>query len=210
VGAPRCAPRPRTGRRAAPGTGLRNPYAVGGLIVVVAVVATLVVCLVIALLALVAWVTAYALAVGVAAVVATGGGVPGGVGPGRSCRAPPGVLSVRKRRPRVARSGVFDTRPGGSNHQERARRVGAPESAATAIKEIGHRGSTRRARLSSRLIHVRSPRSGLPSSRSRTAKARLVTVSVHHRAYLENERKSLPGPGASRSTSPGIWATTGS
>jgi hypothetical protein len=52
----------------------RNPYALGGLVVAVAVVATLVACLVIALLALVAWVTAHAVAVGVgmAAVVATG------------------------------------------------------------------------------------------------------------------------------------------
>jgi hypothetical protein len=52
----------------------RNPYALGGLVVAVAVVATLVVCLVIALLALVAWVTAHAVAVGVgvAAVVVTG------------------------------------------------------------------------------------------------------------------------------------------
>ena len=51
----------------------RNPYALGGLVVGVAVVATLVVCLVIALLALVAWVSAHALAVGVgiAAVVVT-------------------------------------------------------------------------------------------------------------------------------------------
>ena len=52
----------------------RNPYALGGLVVAVAVVATLVACLVIALLALVAWVTAHAVAVGVgmAAVVVTG------------------------------------------------------------------------------------------------------------------------------------------
>jgi hypothetical protein len=52
----------------------RNPYALGGLVVAVAVVATLVVCLVIALVALVAWVTAHAVAVGVgvAAVVVTG------------------------------------------------------------------------------------------------------------------------------------------
>jgi hypothetical protein len=51
----------------------RNPYALGGLVVVAAVVATLVACLVIALLALVAWVTAHAVAVGVglAAVVVT-------------------------------------------------------------------------------------------------------------------------------------------
>ena len=52
----------------------RNPYALGGLVVAVAVVATLVACLVIALLALVAWVTAHAVAVGVgtAAVLVTG------------------------------------------------------------------------------------------------------------------------------------------
>ena len=52
----------------------RNPYALGALVVAVAVVATLVACLVIALLALVAWVTAHAVAVGVgmAAVVVTG------------------------------------------------------------------------------------------------------------------------------------------
>jgi hypothetical protein len=52
----------------------RNPSALGGLVVAVAVVATLVVCLVIALVALVAWVTAHAVAVGVgmAAVVVTG------------------------------------------------------------------------------------------------------------------------------------------
>jgi hypothetical protein len=52
----------------------RNPYALGGLVVAVAVVATLVACLVIALLALVAWLTAHAVAVGVgmAAVVITG------------------------------------------------------------------------------------------------------------------------------------------
>ncbi len=52
----------------------RNPYALGGLVVAVAVVATLVACLVIALLALVAWVTAHAVAVGVgmAAVMVTG------------------------------------------------------------------------------------------------------------------------------------------
>jgi hypothetical protein len=52
----------------------RNPYALGGLVVAVAVVATLVACLVIALVALVAWVTAHAVAVGVgmAAVVVTG------------------------------------------------------------------------------------------------------------------------------------------
>ena len=52
----------------------RNPYALGGLVVAVAVVATLVACLVIALLALLAWVTAHAVAVGVgmAAVTVTG------------------------------------------------------------------------------------------------------------------------------------------
>jgi hypothetical protein len=52
----------------------RNPYALGGLFVAVAVVATLVACLVIALLALVAWVTAHAVAVsvGIAVVVVTG------------------------------------------------------------------------------------------------------------------------------------------
>ena len=52
----------------------RDPYALGGLVVAVAVVATLVACLVIALLALVAWVTAHAVAVGVgmAAVMVTG------------------------------------------------------------------------------------------------------------------------------------------
>jgi hypothetical protein len=52
----------------------RNPYALSGLVVAVAVVATLVACLVIALLALVAWVTAHAVAVGVgmAAVAVTG------------------------------------------------------------------------------------------------------------------------------------------
>jgi hypothetical protein len=52
----------------------RNPYALSGLVVAVAVVATLVACLVIALLALVAWVTAHAVAVGVGmtAVVVTG------------------------------------------------------------------------------------------------------------------------------------------
>jgi hypothetical protein len=52
----------------------RNPYALGGLVIAVAVAATLVACLVIALLALVAWVTAHAVAVGVgmAAVVVTG------------------------------------------------------------------------------------------------------------------------------------------
>jgi hypothetical protein len=51
----------------------RNPYALGGLVVAVAVVATLVACLVIALVALVAWVTAHAVAVGVgmAAVAVT-------------------------------------------------------------------------------------------------------------------------------------------
>jgi hypothetical protein len=52
----------------------RNPYALGGLVIAIAVVATLVACLVIALLALVAWVTAHAVAVGVgmAAVMVTG------------------------------------------------------------------------------------------------------------------------------------------
>jgi hypothetical protein len=52
----------------------RNPSALGGLVVAVAVVVTLVVCLVIALVALVAWATAHAVAVGVgmAAVVVTG------------------------------------------------------------------------------------------------------------------------------------------
>jgi hypothetical protein len=52
----------------------RNPCALGGLVVAVAVVAAMVACLVIALLALVAWVTAHAVAVGVgmAAVVVTG------------------------------------------------------------------------------------------------------------------------------------------
>jgi hypothetical protein len=48
---------------------MRNPYALGGLVVVVVVAATLVACLVIALLALVAWVTAHALAVGAALAV---------------------------------------------------------------------------------------------------------------------------------------------
>jgi hypothetical protein len=47
----------------------RNPYALGGLVVAIAVVAALVICLVIALLALVAWVTAHAVAVGVGMVV---------------------------------------------------------------------------------------------------------------------------------------------
>ena len=52
----------------------RNPYALGGLVVAIAVAATLLACLVIALLALVAWVTAHAVAVGVgmAAVMVTG------------------------------------------------------------------------------------------------------------------------------------------
>jgi hypothetical protein len=52
----------------------RNPYALGGLVIAVAVVATLVACLVIALLALVAWVIAHAVAVGIglAAVMVTG------------------------------------------------------------------------------------------------------------------------------------------
>jgi hypothetical protein len=52
----------------------RNSYALGALVVAVAVVATLVACLVIALMALVTWVTAHAVAVGVglAVVVVTG------------------------------------------------------------------------------------------------------------------------------------------
>jgi len=72
--------------------GPRNPYAVGGLVVVVAVVATLVVCLVIALLALVAWVTAHGPGRRCRCRGGGGdcGGVPGGVGPGRSCRAASG------------------------------------------------------------------------------------------------------------------------
>lgn len=51
----------------------RRPYALGGLIIAVAVVATLAACLVIALLALLAWVCAHAVAVGIgtAAVVVT-------------------------------------------------------------------------------------------------------------------------------------------
>jgi hypothetical protein len=53
---------------------MRNPYALGGLVVAAVVVATLVACLVIALLALVVWVTAHALAVGAGmAVVAVTG-----------------------------------------------------------------------------------------------------------------------------------------
>ena len=49
----------------------RSPYALGGLVLGVAVVATLAVCLALALVALVAWVSAHALAVGIgiAAVV---------------------------------------------------------------------------------------------------------------------------------------------
>jgi hypothetical protein len=51
---------------------MRNPYALGGLVVAVVVAATLVACLVIALWALVAWVTVHALTVGAAlAVVVT-------------------------------------------------------------------------------------------------------------------------------------------
>ena len=50
----------------------RSPYALGGLVVGVAVVATLAVSLVIALLALVAWVTAHAVAVGIGIVAVVG------------------------------------------------------------------------------------------------------------------------------------------
>jgi hypothetical protein len=52
----------------------RNPYALGGLVIAIAVAATLLAGLVIAWLALVAWVTAHAVAVGVgmAAVMVTG------------------------------------------------------------------------------------------------------------------------------------------
>ncbi len=50
----------------------RRPYALGGLVIAVAVVAALAACLVIALLALVAWVSAHAVAVGVGAAAVAG------------------------------------------------------------------------------------------------------------------------------------------
>jgi hypothetical protein len=69
----------------------RNPYALGGLVIAVAVAATLLACLVIALWVLVVWVTAHAVAVGVgmAAVMVTGLAFPRALTGARNAGLPP-------------------------------------------------------------------------------------------------------------------------